>query len=65
MLRGAVEGGERDGAFVCEGAVAAGEGAGGGGAVGGRDVAEDEEFDEGADEDYDGELAEEESLSEG
>jgi len=33
--------------------------------VGGRRVAEDEEFYEGTDEDYDGELAEEETLREG
>ncbi len=48
-----------------EGPVAAGEGARGGGGFGRGSVAEDEEFDEAGDEDYDGELAEEEALGEG
>lgn len=59
-------GGEGDGAAVVGGGfVLAGEGAGGGGGFGRGGVAEDEEFDEGADEDYDGELAQEETLCEG
>jgi hypothetical protein len=37
----------------------------GSGDIWGGGVAEDEEFDEGADEDYDGELAEQEALREG
>lgn len=44
-------------AFVCEGSGASFCGSEGGGYVWGRRVAEDEEFDEGANEDYDGELA--------
>ena len=57
LLRGSVEG---DGLLL----LAAGEGAGGGCGFGGGDLAEDKEFYEGADEDYDGELAEEETLCE-
>jgi hypothetical protein len=51
--------------FVCEGSGASFCGSQGGGYVWGGRVAEDEEFDEGADEDYDGELAKEEALGEG
>lgn len=49
--------GEGSGASFC--------GSQGGCYVGGGGVAEDEEFYEGADEDYDGELAEEKALCEG
>lgn len=48
-----------------EGARASFCGAQGGGDVWGWRVAEDEEFDEGADKDYDRELTEEETLCEG
>lgn len=67
LVRGRGGGVEGDGAAVSAawGFVLAGEGAGGGGGFGGGGFAEDEEFDEGADEDYDGELAEEESFCEG
>ena len=41
-----------------------GKGAGGRCGFGGGDLAEDEEFDEGADEDYDGELPKQETLCE-
>ena len=40
------------------------EGAGGGGGFGGGGLAKDKEFDEGSDEDYDGQLAEEEAFGE-
>jgi hypothetical protein len=50
---------------VCEGSRAPFCGAEGGGYVCGGRIPEDEEFYEGADEDYDGELAEEETLGEG
>jgi hypothetical protein len=49
---------------VCECAAATLGGAEGGGEIRGGSVAEDEEFDEGANENYDGELAEEEALGE-
>ena len=45
--------------------ISTSEGAGRGGGFGGGGFAEDKEFDEGAYEDYDGELAEEEALCEG
>lgn len=49
---------------MCKCAAAALSGTEGGGEVGRRRVAEDEEFDERADEYYDGELAEEKTLGE-
>jgi hypothetical protein len=68
-LRGGVARGRglerEEGVFVGEGAGAPFLGSEGGGYVGGRGVAKNEEFDEGADEDDDGELAKEEALSEG
>ena len=42
----------------------AGKGAGGRGGFGGGDLPKDEEFDEGADEDYDGKLPEQKTLCE-
>jgi hypothetical protein len=50
---------------VCEGSGAPFCSSQGGGYVGGGRVPEDEEFYEGADEDYDGELTEEKALGEG
>ena len=61
LVRGGGGRGEGDGAA----AVAVGEGARRGGGFGGGGVAEDEEFDEAADQDDDGELAEEKALGEG
>lgn len=58
-----ISAGDGDGARSREGAGTALAAAEGGVVRGGR-FAEDEEFDEDADEDYDGELAEEKALSE-
>ena len=49
---------------MCAREVRAGKSAGSGG-FGGEGFTEDEEFDKGKDEDYDGQLAEEETLGKG